>query len=139
MKVRLEQPPFFPYLNDANIMPISRNLRKKRSTPASLSFKGQATKPITVKCYVLSAFITTLDTPRASARQHQQKLQQHNLVRDSCMVPSDRQDQRFINQHSRAFETVLTIHEHQCASANIVDNSLKNVYRNVSIYRKCII
>ena len=41
-------------------------------------------------------FITTLHTPRASARQYQQ----HNLVRDSCMVPSDRQDQRFINQHS---------------------------------------
>ena len=39
----------------------------------------------------------------------------------------------------QAFETVLTIHEHQCASANSVDDSLKNVYRNVSIYRKCII
>ena len=35
-------------------------------------------------------FITTLRTQRAGARQHQQ----HNLVRDSCMVPSDRQDQR---------------------------------------------
>ena len=38
----------------------------------------------------------------------------------------------------RACETVLTIHEHQCASGNIVDNSLKKVYKNVSIYRKCI-
>ena len=43
-----------------------------------------------------SQFISTLRTPRASAKQHQQ----HNLVRDSCMVPSDRQDQRFINQQS---------------------------------------
>ena len=44
----------------------------------------------------MTLFITTLLTQRASARQHQQ----HNLARDSCMVPSDRQDQSFINQHS---------------------------------------
>ena len=37
-----------------------------------------------------NTLITTLRTPWASARQHQQ----HNLVRDLCMVPSDRQDQR---------------------------------------------
>ena len=39
----------------------------------------------------------------------------------------------------RTCETILTKYEHQCASADIVDNSLKNVYRNVSIYRKSII
>ena len=33
----------------------------------------------------------------------------------------------------RACGTILTIRKHQCASANIVDNSLKNVHRNVSI------
>ena len=43
---------------------------------------------------VIISFISTLRTPRASARQHQQ----HNLVRDSCMVPSDRQDQREITK-----------------------------------------
>ena len=41
-------------------------------------------------------FMTTLRTLCASARQHQQ----HNVVLDLCMVPWDRQDQRFINQHS---------------------------------------
>ena len=48
----------YSYVNDAVFMLISRNLRKKRSevsvktrsTPASLSFKGQATKHTTVKC-----------------------------------------------------------------------------------------
>ena len=44
----------------------------------------------------VACFITTPRTPRTSARQHQQ----HNLVRDSCMVPSDRQDQHFVNHHS---------------------------------------
>ena len=63
MKVRPEltlfwqKPRCFSYANDAILMLISRNLCNKssevtiktRSTPASLSFKGQATKHLTVK------------------------------------------------------------------------------------------
>ena len=58
MKLRLEltlcwmKPSCFSYVNDAFLILIDRNLHKKssevstkRSTPASLSFKGQATKP----------------------------------------------------------------------------------------------
>ena len=49
--------PIFSYVNDAVLVPIIRNLHKEcskvsikaRSTPASLSFKDQATKHITVK------------------------------------------------------------------------------------------
>ena len=56
MKVRLDVT-LFPYVNDAVLMLISRNLHKKssevsiktRSPPASFSFKGQATKHTTVK------------------------------------------------------------------------------------------
>ena len=44
--------PRFSYVNDAVLVPVSRNLRKKSSevsikigsTPATFSFKGQATK-----------------------------------------------------------------------------------------------
>ena len=53
----LKKPPCFSYVNDAVLMLIRWNLHKKssevsiktRSTPASLSFKGQATKHTTVK------------------------------------------------------------------------------------------
>ena len=45
-------------------------------------------------------FITILRTPRASARQHQQ----HNLVRDSCMVPLDRQDEDAKYQEIRDYK-----------------------------------
>ena len=52
-----QKPPCFSYANDAVLMLISRNLHNKsrevsiktRSTPASLSFNGQATKHTTVK------------------------------------------------------------------------------------------
>ena len=52
----------FSHINDAVLMLISRNLHMKscevsiktRSTPASLSFKGQATKHTTVKRSILS-------------------------------------------------------------------------------------
>ena len=50
-------PPCFSYVDDAVLMLISSNLHKKgrevfiktRSTPASYSYKGQATKYTTVK------------------------------------------------------------------------------------------
>ena len=59
----LIQTSLLAYLNDADVMIISRNLHKKskdvsikaRSTLASLSFKGQVSKPITVNfCRVSS-------------------------------------------------------------------------------------
>ena len=51
------KPPCFSYVDDAVLMLISSNLHKKgsevsiktRSTPASYSYKGQATKNTTVK------------------------------------------------------------------------------------------
>ena len=57
LKLGNNKPPCFSYANDAVLMLISRNLCNKsskvsiktRSTPASLSFKGQATKHTTVK------------------------------------------------------------------------------------------
>ena len=50
--VLIETPHYFPYVSDAVLIVISRNLHKKssevsgktRSTPASLSFKDQAKK-----------------------------------------------------------------------------------------------
>ena len=53
----LQKPPCFSYVNDAVFVLISSNLYEKSSeasiktlsTPASLSFKGQATKYTTVK------------------------------------------------------------------------------------------
>ena len=61
------KPPCFSYANDAALMLISRNLHKKsselsiktRSTPASLSFKGQATKHTTLKWSIELAVIDT--------------------------------------------------------------------------------
>ena len=52
-----QKPPCLSYANDAVLMLISRNLHNKssevsiktRSTPASLSFNGEATKHTTVK------------------------------------------------------------------------------------------
>ena len=57
----LIEPPCFSYVNDAVLMLISSNLNKKnsvvsinpKSPPASLPFKGQATKYTTVKSSVL--------------------------------------------------------------------------------------
>ena len=57
MTLFLKKPPCFSHVNDAVFMLISRNLHMKsskvsiktRSTPASLTFKGQATKHTTVK------------------------------------------------------------------------------------------
>ena len=73
MKVRLEvtlfwkKPPCFSCVNDALLMLISSNLHKKsedviktRSTPASLFFKGQATRA--VKLYISTCVFT--DIPR---------------------------------------------------------------------------
>ena len=45
-------------------------------------------------------FVPLESTPRASARQHQQ----HNLVRDSCMVPLDRQDEDAKYQEIRDYK-----------------------------------
>ena len=61
------KPPCFSYANDAALMVISRNLRKNscelsiktRSTPASLLFKGQATKHTTVKWSIEHALTDT--------------------------------------------------------------------------------
>ena len=53
----IKKPPCFSHVNDAVLMLMSRNFHMKssevsiktRSTPSSLSFKGQATKHTTVK------------------------------------------------------------------------------------------
>ena len=60
-----QKPPCFSYGNDAVLMLISRNLHNKstevsiktRSTPASLSFNGQATKHTTVKWSIIGFLI----------------------------------------------------------------------------------
>ena len=78
IKVRLEvtlfseKPPCFSCVNDALLMLISSNLHKKSedviktwSTPASLFFKGQATKHRAVKLFISTCVFT--DIPRQSS------------------------------------------------------------------------
>ena len=73
-------------LNDAVLMLISRNLHKKSSevciktssTPASLSFKGHATKHATVKNYGL--LLTTRRTEKVNSQSVTQFTLSNKLI-----------------------------------------------------------
>ena len=90
-----------------------------------------------VKCFPLSLLPFA---PRAPALDNTNNIIW--CVTRAWCLPTDRTSAlltKIVLHCERTCETILTKYEHQCASVNIVDNSLKNVYRNVSIYRKCII
>ena len=68
--------PCFSLVNDAVLMLINRNLHlkrsevsiKTRSTPASLSFKGQATKHTTVKWSIIRASFFNMQEDQSFSR-----------------------------------------------------------------------